>query len=343
MVGVLPREQPWDYQADRLGILVDVEGGQTQICYRLWVAQTKRCGTRGGGLVAQRAVESDFWQVQAKKLTKNERYLFLYLRTAPGAHLAGIYYCPILYMSHETSLTHKETSSALVGLEKKGMVYFDGATETVWVVGMLAIASKGAKVIAAVEKQLKSLNGSYLIQQFLEHYIALGIAYEYPIDTVSSVESNEKKGIDTLTDTETETNPETETETETTGLELVLCEAVPEVVPDYELVVQYLNTQAQRSLTPDAHRKVIERQLRDHTLEDLRLVVDHKVSEWAGGDMAKYLRPQTLFQPSKFGGYLDEAREWDLIGRPRGAPGKRPVGPATPLPNDQYPSGEIKL
>lgn len=45
-----------------------------------------------------------------------------------------------------------------------------------------------------------------------------------------------------------------------------------------------------------------------HTLADLKLVIDHKATEWLGKDpWQSYLRPRTLFG-SKFDGYLEAAR-----------------------------------
>jgi uncharacterized phage protein (TIGR02220 family) len=53
----------------------------------------------------------------------------------------------------------------------------------------------------------------------------------------------------------------------------------------------------------------INARLRDgHTVSDLCAVVDFKAREWAGTDMAQYLRPKTLFAPEKFPGYLIAAR-----------------------------------
>ncbi len=40
------------------------------------------------------------------------------------------------------------------------------------------------------------------------------------------------------------------------------------------------------------------------TADQCRQVIDAKVREWAGTDSEKYLRPSTLFRPSKFCGYL---------------------------------------
>lgn len=44
------------------------------------------------------------------------------------------------------------------------------------------------------------------------------------------------------------------------------------------------------------------------TIDDFKLVHRVKWDDWAGTDMSKYLRPATLYQPSKFEGYLNEAR-----------------------------------
>ena len=54
------------------------------------------------------------------------------------------------------------------------------------------------------------------------------------------------------------------------------------------------------------------------TVEELSLVVDYCNAKW-GDDlkMSDYLRPQTLFQPSKFPGYLKSANSWDKAGRPK--------------------------
>lgn len=46
---------------------------------------------------------------------------------------------------------------------------------------------------------------------------------------------------------------------------------------------------------------------KDYELEDFRAVIDAKISEWGQDpEMAKYLRPSTLFRPSKFRGYVDD-------------------------------------
>ena len=73
-------------------------------------------------------------------------------------------------------------------------------------------------------------------------------------------------------------------------------------------VIDYLNEKAgtkyrhsRASLTPIAARLA-----EGFTVEDCKAVIDHKAGEWLGTDMERYLRPQTLFSPSKFEGYLNQ-------------------------------------
>ncbi|KQN56748.1 conserved phage C-terminal domain-containing protein [Erwinia sp. Leaf53] len=56
---------------------------------------------------------------------------------------------------------------------------------------------------------------------------------------------------------------------------------------------------------------------------ELILTVDYLNAKWSGDlDMAEYLRPATLFQPTKFPGYLSGAQSWLKAGRPKCVNGK---------------------
>ncbi|CQJ32768.1 TPA: conserved phage C-terminal domain-containing protein [Yersinia enterocolitica] len=59
------------------------------------------------------------------------------------------------------------------------------------------------------------------------------------------------------------------------------------------------------------------------TVAELKLTVDYLHAKWATDlDMAEYLRPTTLFQPTKFPGYLEGASRWHAHGRPVRKDGK---------------------
>lgn len=73
-------------------------------------------------------------------------------------------------------------------------------------------------------------------------------------------------------------------------------------------VVDYLNEKTGGHYRhTDSNRRLIEPRLKEgFTLADCKQVIDNKVADWGGGEMATYLRPKTLFQASKFEGYLNE-------------------------------------
>lgn len=76
-------------------------------------------------------------------------------------------------------------------------------------------------------------------------------------------------------------------------------------------VLLYLNERASKkfSLRSQANRNFISGRLKEgHSVNDCRLVIDEQVSCWLHDvEMEKYLRPMTLFRPSNFESYLNNA------------------------------------
>ena len=82
-------------------------------------------------------------------------------------------------------------------------------------------------------------------------------------------------------------------------------------------VVDYLNLQTGKnfkSRTTATRSSILGRLREGYTFSDFKCVIDGKVLEWAHDpSMAKYLRPVTLFTPSKFEAYLNEFEHSDSI------------------------------
>nr|WP_237736248.1 conserved phage C-terminal domain-containing protein [Lelliottia amnigena] len=54
-----------------------------------------------------------------------------------------------------------------------------------------------------------------------------------------------------------------------------------------------------------------------YSVSDLKLVIDLKHEHWNGNDeQYQYMRPETLFGPKKFEGYLQSGIRWEKKGRP---------------------------
>ena len=76
-------------------------------------------------------------------------------------------------------------------------------------------------------------------------------------------------------------------------------------------VIEYLNTKTGSSYraTTEANVKPIRARLNDgFSVDDCKKVIDIKAGQWLNTEQSKYLRPETLFRPSKFEGYLNECR-----------------------------------
>lgn len=73
-------------------------------------------------------------------------------------------------------------------------------------------------------------------------------------------------------------------------------------------VVDYLNQKvgAKYKASSKKTQSLIHARMKEgFTLDDFKTVIDKKCAAWLGNDMAKYLRPETLFG-TKFEGYLNE-------------------------------------
>ncbi len=87
----------------------------------------------------------------------------------------------------------------------------------------------------------------------------------------------------------------------------------PAVIDDrVKQVIDLLNdlSGAKYKASTKSHAENIRGRLDDgHSVDDLKMVVRHKCSEWLSDkSMSQYLRPSTLFQAGKFNGYLIASR-----------------------------------
>ncbi|MES3470803.1 conserved phage C-terminal domain-containing protein [Enterobacter hormaechei] len=118
----------------------------------------------------------------------------------------------------------------------------------------------------------------------------------------------------------------TENTTEnTTDIKNPICPVAPQ--PDRDVlitdqakqVLTHLNqvTNSRYQVSTTSLQNIRARIGEGYTVEELSLVVDCCNAKWSEDlTMSAYLRPQTLFQPTKFPGYLKSANSWAKAGRP---------------------------
>lgn len=82
---------------------------------------------------------------------------------------------------------------------------------------------------------------------------------------------------------------------------------------DIALILNYLNDKTGKSYKPTykSNTSLVAARLKEGaTVEECKAVIDSKVNEWLNDSkMSKYLRPATLFNPTKFAQYVGELAE----------------------------------
>ncbi|MCU6328926.1 conserved phage C-terminal domain-containing protein [Enterobacter quasiroggenkampii] len=118
----------------------------------------------------------------------------------------------------------------------------------------------------------------------------------------------------------------TENTTEnTTDIKKPICPVAPQpdgdvlITDQAKQVLTHLNqvTSSRYQVSTTSLQNIRARIGEGYTVEELFLVVDYCNAKWSEDlTMSAYLRPQTLFQPTKFPGYLKSANSWAKAGRP---------------------------
>lgn len=118
-----------------------------------------------------------------RKLTRDQKHLFLYLCTSPHSNMIGVYYCPIAYMANEADLSLEEIRRCLSGALAPHVTY-DEQTEEVFVHALakhgigaeLKIGKDGKpdRRIEGVRRQIEAVHSPRLRRAFIERY---GAAY----------------------------------------------------------------------------------------------------------------------------------------------------------------------
>ena len=83
------------------------------------------------------------------------------------------------------------------------------------------------------------------------------------------------------------------------------------MAPEVIEIVDFMNDLWRRDFQPDSKSTTtgLIQRMQDHSVDDIKLVIANRYSEWKDDPvMHKYLSPTTIFRPSKFDKYLEEAK-----------------------------------
>lgn len=126
-------------------------------------------------------VSPQFWLGKTgrelRKQGAEAQLVAFYLMTSPHANMLGLYYLPVLYLSHETGLGLEGASKGLRSAIEAGFCSYDVATEMIWVHEMAAYQvgralKPGDNRCAGVRNEYASLPENPFLSLFYERYKA---------------------------------------------------------------------------------------------------------------------------------------------------------------------------
>lgn len=235
----------------------------------------------------------------------------MYLLTSPHANMLGLYYCPVMFIAHETGIGLEGASKGLQRAIEAGFCEYDEASEVVWVMEMasyqVADSLKANDLrVKGVQNEYASIPQNPYLERFYEKYCA-AFHMESCRKNTSPLEAPSKP----LRSQEQE--QEQEQEQKKTTLPGKPADAdekprKPSFTAEAHEVLEYLNLIAGTKYQPvAANLNLIVGRLRDgFTVDAIKAVIERKHREWGSGDMRKYLRPETLFNATKFAGYAGQ-------------------------------------
>lgn len=227
-----------------------------------------------------------------RDLSPEAKVVFFYSWTNDHKNLIGMYRIDIDLMAFELGMKSQKVQDTLLILYPK--LQYDQSASLLWVVNhvrhqYMRTDKISPKIIEGIKKCLIALKGHHFVADFLETYKILNLfdsdkPYPYPIERVRLYPSSEGKG-----------------EGEGISLSFNLNECAEKIIADLNL-----KSGKNYRVTADVKKLVSGRMKDGFTIEDFLKVNETMSAKWKDNpDMNQYLRPETLYGPKKFQGYLN--------------------------------------
>lgn len=275
---------------------------------------------KGNNLRTYGSVQTCFWQgSDTQKLSDQGKLLAIYLLTGPHSNMLGCLRLPSGYIKEDLKWSSEGVKNAFCELSSIGFLTRD--EDSGWLVihhflrwnpiqnpGQAIAVEKIFNLVSDQSTVFKPLlnslltYGKFLKDSFTDRLIVL----KNTLDTVSE---------DCATDKEQNQDQEQDQEQKSQSLSSSQNTHIKHPAesqslrPQAQEILQFLNEKAGRAFqSDDINMKLIMSRLKTGaTVTDCKQVIARKVREWKNNaDMAKYLRPATLFNATKFSQYRGE-------------------------------------
>lgn len=281
-------------------------------------------------------VFSSFWTSEdIRGLTEDGRALALYLMTCPHGNMLGCFRIPNAYAADDLQWTFERVSEGFEELYRNGFAY--RCERSFWVVihkhlkwnklDNENVGKAAAKLFdsitppdsvkALLVKALMEFGRNFSPQKLAEIGTVLE-GYRNPIETLSKPVTVAVTVAGDICPSpggavvSSKAGDESAFWTDKTSSQGSESAAVQ--------ILEYLNEKANRNYRQvKANLSLVETRLKEGaTVEDCKAVIDAKVNEWAGdAKMVRYLRPETLFNATKFASYVgelaSEVHPWERV------------------------------
>lgn len=255
-------------------------------------------------MAIKRIVSTEFWTDKkvVEQFTPEDKLFFLYLLTNPHTTQLGIYPFIPKIAAFEIGYSKDTVLSLIERFEKYGIVKFSETSSEIAVKNYLkhSIVKGGTPVYDLLVKEANLVKDKSLLR------FVLCANRDSLNDTVrkfiSDIENENEYDNDNDNDNEDsyhesyhESSAKNNEDNDLTGRTTDEC-------------LIYLNAVTGKNfkITTESNRKFIRARLNDgYTFDDFKRVIDNQWLKWKDTDMVEYMRPETLFNATKFQSYIN--------------------------------------
>jgi len=274
-----------------------------------------------------RTVNMSFWTDTkvVDDYTPEDKYFMLYCLTNQYTNIIGCYEISIKQMSYDLGY-NVETVEKIIDRfnSKHKTILYDKDTKELFIANWHKYNwSSSPKLDSCLSEDISKVKSIDFRNKLIELYNSrdsieekidmVSIPYTYHIDTTDS-----NSNSNSISNTNSNTNRNSNTNSNSISNNIYSSSEMNdtvEIINEKDNVVRriitYLNEKTGKSFkyTTKKTQSLIKARLKSgYSEEIIKEVIDKKCVDWLNNDMNKYLRPETLFNESKFEGYINERK-----------------------------------